>query len=114
MWLARTGWPQLTVAVRELARNVKTWSTIVDKQARRVIAYIFAHMASGFVTLRISPLDRKQSKLKLLVFSDADHAGNISTRKSVSGAAIFLAGPNRTWALLVASYTFRKDERFLQ
>ena len=100
MWLARTGWPQITVAVQELARNVCSWTALVDKQARRVMTYIVAHMATGFLMLRVSPLDRKQNKLKLLVFSDADHAGNISTRKSVSGAAIFLAGPNGTWSML--------------
>ena len=45
-------------------------------------------------------MDLKEKKLKLLLFSDADHAGNISTRKSVSGVAMVLAGPHGTWSLL--------------
>ena len=100
MWLCRTGVAQLTVAVNNLARHMNAWSPAIDRQCLRLVSHTFKTAHDGVLLLRASSLDRLEKKLKLLVFSDADHAGNVSTRKSVSGCAIFLAGPHGTWALL--------------
>ncbi|MAJ61403.1 MAG: hypothetical protein CL936_14935 [Deltaproteobacteria bacterium] len=99
MWLCRTGLFQLTVAVHIISRSILSWSTQVDVQCKRLIAYIRAHH-EGVLLCRVAPADLKQEKLKLLVFSDADHAGDVSTRKSVSGSGIVLSGPNGTWSLI--------------
>ena len=100
MWLCRTGAPQITVAVQNLGREVNSWTAAVDKQARRLVSHVRMKVAEGVLLLRCAPRDLKEKKLKLLLFSDADHAGNVSTRKSVSGVAMVLAGPYGTWALL--------------
>ena len=99
MWLARTGWFHLTVAVQGLSREVQQWTHTVDEMAVRIFSYI-SKFREGVLLLRVSPQDRKSGKLKLLIFSDADHAGNVTTRKSVSGCAVVLSGPNGTWAVI--------------
>ena len=99
MWLCRTGYFHLTVAVYSVAREVGNWTETVDRQVRRIFAHIRAR-PDGVLLLRVSPKDLKEDKLKLLIFSDADHAGNVSTRRSVSGVGIVLSGPNGTWAML--------------
>ena len=99
MWLCRTGLFMITIAVHNLSRHVLQWSEPVDKQCRRLMAYIRDNK-EGVLLLRTAPQDLKQKKLKLLVFSDADHAGDVKTRKSVSGCGIVLSGPNGTWSLV--------------
>ena len=99
MWLCRTGLFMITIAVHNLSRHVVQWSEAVDGQCRRLMSYINLHK-EGVLLMRTAPQDLKQKKLKLLVFSDADHAGDIKTRKSVSGCGIVLSGPNGTWSLL--------------
>ena len=99
MWLCRTGLFMITIAVHNLSRHVLQWGEPIDKQCRRLMAWIRDHK-EGILLLRTAPQDLKQKKLKLLVFSDADHAGDKGTRKSVSGCGIVLSGPNGTWSLV--------------
>ena len=83
-----------------MGRHVSSWPQALDKQVKRVVSHIRLRMTEGVLLLRVAPQDLKAGTLKMLVFSDADHAGNVSTRRSVSGCTIFLAGTHGTWAML--------------
>ena len=65
MWLCRTGYFHLTVAVYSVAREVGNWTETVDRQVRRIFAHIRAR-PDGVLLLRVSPKDLKEEKLKLL------------------------------------------------
>ena len=66
MWLGRTGWFFMTVAIQMLSREIQTWSAEVDVQCRRIMAHIRTYR-EGVLLLRTAPRDFKEKALKLLV-----------------------------------------------
>ena len=92
LWLGHLSRPDLIKPITDLATKVKKWSKNQDKQLFCLICYLDStshYRLSGKVG---DPSD----KLKLLLFVDADLAGDSSDTKSRSGGYLVLAGPN-TW-----------------
>ena len=87
MWLAILTRPDISNAVRSVARYCSTPKAIHWKAAHGILAYI--NGTSGFgITNRRGAL----AGISLEVFADADYASKATDRRSVSGGAIICGG----------------------
>ena len=92
LWLGRLSRPDLVKPTTDLATKVQSWSRNQDKQLFRLICY----MNSTSHYRLTGKIGDPPEKLRLLLFVDADLAGDNSDSKSRSGGYLVLAGPN-TW-----------------
>ena len=92
LWLGRLSRPDLVKPITDLATKVQCWSRNRDKQLFRLICY----MNSTSHYRLTGKIGDPPEKLRLLLFVDADLAGDTSDSKSRSGGYLVLAGPN-TW-----------------
>ena len=90
LWLARLSRPEISKAIGDLATHIHKWSRNDDKKLHRLMGYI---QFTSHYSLRGFIRDHP-SKLKLLLFVDADFAGDVETTRSTSGGLLVLAGPN--------------------
>ena len=97
LYAARMCRYDLLSTVCSLARNITKWSRVRDWKMHRIIAY--RHHRKDFALTSI--VGDSTEKCKLLLFADADFAGDKSTSKSTSGGVLVLVGP-RAWAPLGA------------
>ena len=78
--------PDIALAVNQLARMTNdTQHETGRKMAKRILRYLRGSAAKGLVY-------NKDDGLELIAASDANHAGDIASRKSQMGVALFLGG----------------------
>ena len=74
----------------KLARCVTKWTNACDRRLHRLVSYL---QTSRDVTLEAFCGD-EADKLSLMVYADADFAGDIVSSKSTSGCYLALVGKN--------------------
>ena len=95
LWLARLARPDLSAAIGILATHLHTWSKNDDRRLHRLMCFMNATSHYRLCGHIHDPADA----LKLLLFVDADFAGNTDNAKSTSGGYLVLAGPNSWFPL---------------
>ena len=95
LWCARLCRPDIQKAIADLTRRVTCWSTADDKRLYRLMSYLWT---TKDFKLRGKIADRQQD-LKLVLYTDADHASAVEDAKSSSGSLLCLEGPNSYWPL---------------
>ena len=81
LWLGRLAHPDIVNAISDLATKVQCWSKNEDKKLFRLICYLNSTSHYRLCGKVGDPAD----KLRLLLFVDADLAGNPEDTKSRSG-----------------------------
>jgi hypothetical protein len=97
LYAARMCRYDLLYAVCSLARSITKWSRACDKRMHRLMSYVHHHKHLVLTSIVGDPLEN----CRLLLFADADFAGEKDHSKSTSGGVLILVGPN-TWAPLGA------------
>ena len=92
MWLAISTRPDISHAVRSVARYYSTPKAIHWKAALGILAYINGTSHFG-ITYQRGTL----ASISLEVFADADYASKATDRRSVSGGAIMCGGACVCW-----------------
>ena len=83
LWISGMTRPDITSAVRAVARHAHNPAARHWKAVRKIIAYVKATKDLGVVF-------RRGGDLKLSLFADADYADKCNDRRSVSGVAVIL------------------------
>lgn len=86
--------PDITNPVRELTKVLDGASPAAFGEMMRVIKFVLDTEDMG---LRIKPNFREDGVWRLVAYSDSDYAGDVETRVSVSGWAIYFAGVLVAW-----------------
>ena len=86
--------PDIANSVRELSKCIDKGNQAVYTEMKRVIKFVLESKDFG---LKVCPEITKNYKLE--VFVDADWAGDLDTRLSVSGFVMFLNGAIVNWRL---------------
>ena len=86
-------------AVGGLASKVSKWTLRCDRELHRLMCYVHSTLD---LTLRGHVGDCGDA-LSLSLFADADFAGDLSTRRSTSGAFVALVGPHTHFPLSARS-----------
>ena len=73
-----------------LAREVARWTNACDKQLHRLMCYVLQSLYWNLETFIGDPID----KIALVLYCDADFAGDTTDSTSTSGAVVALVGPN--------------------
>ena len=94
-WYARCGMATLSAAVNQIAQCLQNWTTTTDAACRKIYGWI-KNAAMKTVLVMYA---RAGEEWTLLIHVDADHAGDVATRKSVSGINVYLVG-YETFALI--------------
>ena len=92
VWLATSTRPDISNAVRSLARYCSAPKAIHWKSALSILAYINGTCGFGITYQRGTT-----AGISLEVFADADYASKATDRRSVSGAAIMCADVCVCW-----------------
>ena len=92
LWVGRLARPDIIQIVSDLATKVQAWSKNEDKRLYRLICYLNSTLHYKLC----GKIGDTSDKLRLLLFVDADLAGNPDDTKSRSGGYLVLSGPN-TW-----------------
>ena len=95
LWCARLSRPDILKAIADLTRRVTCWSIADDKRLFRLMSYLWT-TREWKLHGRIGD---KQEDLKLVLYTDADHASGVEDAKSSSGNLLCLEGPNSFWPL---------------
>ena len=82
-------------SIADLTRRVTCWSTADDKRLYRLMSYLWT---TKDFKLRGKISDRQQD-LKVVLYTDVDHASAIEDAKSSSGSLLCLEGPHSFWPL---------------
>jgi hypothetical protein len=90
LYLARLGRGDLMNAVNTLAREVTKWTVAWDKRILRLISYISCTAQYG----QQCWIGDKFEDAKIVFFSDASYADDLSHSKSTTGGWMCLIGPN--------------------
>ena len=90
LFAARMGRFDLLFSVVSLARLVTRWTVSCDKRLFRLICYLHTTQDHCLISIVGDPI----KECKLVVYSDADWAGDNRTSKSTTGALIALVGKN--------------------
>ncbi|GBM61162.1 Retrovirus-related Pol polyprotein from transposon TNT 1-94 [Araneus ventricosus] len=99
MYLAVVSRPDIAYSVGALSRILDKLSKVYWCLVKKVLKYL-----KGTSRRRI--LHQSSSACKLLeAFSDADYAGDVSTRKSTSGMILKFSGGAITWTPIVIETT---------
>ena len=73
-----------------LAREVTRWTRACDKQLHRLVCYVLGTLEWNLEAFIGDPVQY----LSIVLYSDADFAGDLKDSKSTSGAVVALVGPN--------------------
>ena len=92
MWLAISTRPDISNAVRSVARYCSAPKAVHWKSALGILAYVNGTCGFGITYQRGTTLG-----ISLEVFADADYASRATDRRSVSGGAIMCAGACVCW-----------------
>ena len=92
MWLAISTRPDISNAVRSVARYCSAPKAVHWKSALGILAYINGTCGFGITYQRGTTVG-----ISLEVFADADYASRATDRRSVSGGAIMCAGGCVCW-----------------
>ena len=105
LFLSRVARPDIAVAVQRLCSVVSRWSTTHDAALVRLYAYL---KAAGPMALAAEMAPEDIFDLELLMWSDADWAGDSEHMKSTGGVLMELHSPSsgRRWPL---SWAVRKQ-----
>jgi hypothetical protein len=95
LWCARLSRPDILKAIADLTRRVTCWSVADDKRLFRLMCYL-STTREWKLHGRIGD---KQEDLKLVLYTDADHASGVEDAKSSSGNLLCLEGPDSFWPL---------------
>jgi len=90
LWLARLARPDSAKPIGDLATHIQKWSVNDDRRVYRLVCYL--NSTSHYAMY--GHIHDKQEDLKLLLFVDANLAGEVEHTKAISGALLVLAGPN--------------------
>ena len=88
MWLAFSTRPDISNAVRSVARYCSAPKAIHWKAPLDILAYIHGTCAFGIIRYQRGT----SAGISLEVFADADYASKATDRRSVSGGAIVMCG----------------------
>ena len=100
LYTARLARFDLLKAITTLASRLTTWTRRCDKQLTRLVDYVH----STATTMKLEGyIGDKPEDLRLQLFTDADFAGCLSTRKSTSGLFLALVGPHTFFPLTASS-----------
>ena len=91
MWLSTITRPDMSNAVRAVARHSHNPTGRHWKPVLKIMAYLHGTRGMGLTFVRGSGLD-------LTTYSDADYADKSNDRRSVSGTVISLGGAAVSWA----------------
>lgn len=99
-WAASTCRPDVAFAVSQLARFVSEPGVKHMKAARRVLMYLWTTRRHGLIFQQPDNGASQPLTNGMFVdaFSDADHANDVDTRKSVSGVLVRVNGTAVCWA----------------
>ena len=92
LYTARCELFDLILPVCALAREVATWTRSCDKQLHRLVCYVLHSLDWNLETFIGDPIE----KLSVVLYCDADFAGDTQDSNSTSGAIV---------ALVAVSYT---------
>lgn len=96
MFLTRGSRSDLCQSVCSLSKKVASWCTACDKRLARIFGYLSTTV--DFVTVFSAPENCDIATLKIDLESDSDHAGDVETSKSTSGAHCALVTPGESGA----------------
>ena len=91
--------PEITIIVNYLQQRTTVWCDVCDKLLVWLGGYLQATRDQGLHAV-VDRRDFDERKLKLVLQTDASHAGCVDTRKSTCGYAIYLRGSYGTEALI--------------
>ena len=77
-------------SVNSLARDITRWCRACDKKLHRLISYI--HHTKHYVLEGV--VGDTLDNCALMLFTDADFAGNLRDSKSTTGLYMVMVGPN--------------------
>jgi hypothetical protein len=102
LWLARLARPDSQKPICDLATHLQSWSRNDDKRLYRLICYL-----NSSVKYRLlGQIQDPPEALKLLLFVDADFAGEVEDTKSTNGGLLVVAGPNSWFPI---SWLYRRQ-----
>ena len=99
-WATRCGVPPLSQAINAIAGCLARWRKANDDGALRIMAWVREVAVNMVLSGTISTEDAAPLVGTLLLFVDADWAGDKRTRKSVSSYQIYFVGPHGSFLLL--------------
>jgi hypothetical protein len=91
MYLARIARQDLLRAVGSIATQLTRWDETNDKQLFRLVSYL----EHSKYDRQVGFVGDDPKDLRLVVYSDADFAGDRATMKSTTGIFLVLVGPTR-------------------
>ena len=89
MFLCRCSRPDICYAVCYLARHVHDWHKVHDMQLDRLMRFL-RYTSDAQLHSNLGLMDRDWCNIELRCYVDADHGGDRDTRRSTSGATVFL------------------------
>ncbi|KAA8494877.1 Retrovirus-related Pol polyprotein from transposon TNT 1-94 [Porphyridium purpureum] len=88
MWLARTVKPEIAYSVAYVSRFVDKWSKAASAILDRIVRYVHGSQDS---VLEYGSAGRLGDQVRIVAFSDSDHAGCPATRRSTSGGCVYFS-----------------------
>ena len=95
LWLARLARPDLMKGICDLTRRVTCWSRADDKRLYRLVCYLWSTKTHKLFGQIADPVEN----LRLVLYTDADHASGIDFVQSTSGGYLCIEGPSSFWPL---------------
>lgn len=101
-YIAMAARPDLSYAANYMARFVTYPHPKIKKELMRILRYTYITRGK---MIRFSRMDRYESNRdRLITYSDADHAGDPSSRKSTLGAVFMMNGGPVSWYAKIAKF----------
>ena len=95
LWLARLARPDLMKGICDLTRRVTCWSRADDKRLYRLVCYLWSTKTHKLFGQIADPVEN----LRVVLYTDADHASGIDFIQSTSGGYLCIEGPSSFWPL---------------
>ena len=99
-WAMRSGVAPAAQACNAVAGSLARWKRSTDSAMMKLMAWMKLVANSSVLTGTVSTEDAAPLVGRLVLFVDADWAGDKQTRKSTSAYAIYFVGPSGTFILL--------------
>ena len=90
LWLARLARPDLMKGICDLTRRVTCWSRVDDERLYRLVCYLWSTRTHQIFGQIPDPVEN----LRLILYTDADHASGIDFTQSTSGTYLCIEGPS--------------------